>query len=126
MSGSSDCPLRLRDATPSDLPQLEAWCLAHRPDDTPPFVAVTLSEFVAASSRGFLLIVVDGSVERGFVVVSRLWSNRMRGESAVIDDIITDEMIDLELLRHEVRRFVLTRGIDQLLARGEDGTLDAI
>ncbi len=126
MTDTSDAPVRLRSATPADLPQLEAWCLAHRPDDTPPFIAVTLSEFVSASSRGFLLIVLDGSIERGFVVVSRLWSNRSRDEAAIIDDCIVDGATDPDLLRHEIASFVKARGIDRLLVRGEDGALDAI
>lgn len=126
MTDKFDEPFRLRDATPADLPQLEAWCLGYRPGDAPPFIAVTLSEFVAASSRGFLLIIIDGPVERGFVVVSRLWSNRLRGETAVIDDFIVDDKTDLDLLRHEVKRFVKVRGIGDLLSRGDDGALVSI
>jgi len=126
MTDMSDGPLQLRDATPADLPQLEAWCLAHRPGDTPPYIAVTLSEFVSASSRGFLLIILDGTDERGFVVVSRLWSNRLRDEAAVIDDHVADEATDPDLLRHELTRFLKARGIDRLLAHGEDGTLKSI
>jgi hypothetical protein len=125
----SDAPMRLRDATPADLPQLEAWCLAHRPEDKPPFVSVTLvtlSEFVAATARGYLLVIVDEPVERGFVVLSRLWSNRLRGEAVVIDDIVTDDTTDLDLLRYEVKRFVEARGIGSLLARGQDGLLKPI
>lgn len=126
MSALSDEPFRLRNATPADLPQLEAWCLGQRPDDTPPFIAVTLSEFVATPSRGFLLIVLDGTAERGFVVVSRLWSNRLRAEMAVIDDCVVDDVTDLDLLRHEIKRFVGTCGIESVVARRKDGTLDSI
>ena len=123
MSDSSESPLRLREAVPADLPQLEAWCLAFRPDEAPPFVSVTLSEFLAAASRGFLLIVVDGAVERGLVVVSRLWSNRQRGEAAVIDDVLADPSIDSDLLIYEIRRYVASRGIEQLFSRGKDNAL---
>ena len=126
MTDASNAPFRLRDATPADLPQLEAWCLAHRPGDTPPYIAVTLSEFVSATSRGFLLIILDGAVERGFVVVSRLWSNHWRDEAAVLDDHIADEATDPDLLRHEVRRFLKARGITRLLTYGDDGTLRSI
>lgn len=115
--------MRLREAGPADLPQLEAWCLAYRPADTPPYVSVTLSEFLAAASRGFLLIVVDGSVERGFVVISRLWSNRQRGEAAVIDDILADGRVDGDLLTYEIRRYLGNRGIDRLFLLGTDGAL---
>lgn len=126
VNDTSDAPFRLRDATPADLPQLEAWCLAHRPNDTPPFIAVTLSEFVATPSRGFLFIILDGSIERGFVVVSRLWSNLLRDEVGIIDDCIADDATDPDLLRQEVTRLVKARGIGHLLARGEGGTLASI
>ncbi len=117
-----DAPLRLREAGPDDLPQLEAWCLSHRPNDTPPFIAVTLSEFVTAPSRGFLLIVSVGAREHGFVVVSRLWSNRQRAESAVIDDWVLEAGVDFDLVRHEVARHLKGHGINHLLERFEDGS----
>ena len=126
MSDAGDARFRLRNATPADLPQLEAWCLTHRPDDTPPYIAVTLSEFVATPARGFLLIVHDGPAERGFVVVARLWSNRLRTEIAVIDDCVVDDATDRDLLRHEIARFVTAQGIGPLLVRRDDGTLDPI
>lgn len=123
MAETEDAPLRLREAKPEDLSQLEAWCHAHRPAETPPFIAVTLSEFVASATRGFLLIVVEGGRERGFVVVSRLWSNRSRDEAAVVDDCVLEPGIDVDLVRHEIARFVKLRGISRLFFRGEDGAL---
>ncbi|MDP6951977.1 MAG: hypothetical protein QGF53_04375 [Alphaproteobacteria bacterium] len=110
----SEGPLRLRPATPADLPQLEAWCATLRPDERPPFIAATLAEFEQAPARGTLLIVEDGDREMGFVVLSRLWSNRARGEIAVFDDVLVEASVDAELLRHEVETYAKGLGIDQV------------
>lgn len=115
--------LGLRAAVPGDLPQLEAWCHAVRPDDTPPYVAVTLAEFAEAPKRGFLLIVQDGDDEMGFVVLSRLWSNRGRGDAVVLDDIVLAKPIDDALLLHELRRHAAAHGIDQMMRRDASGGL---
>jgi hypothetical protein len=110
----SDAPLRLRPAVPADLPQLEAWCATLRPDERPPFIAATLAEFEQSPGRGTLLIVEDSGHEAGFVVLARLWSNRTRGEIAVLDDVLVEASIDAELLRHEVESYAKRLGIDQV------------
>ena len=119
----SEDPLRLRPARPADLPQLEAWCATLRPDDTPPFVAVTLSEFEKSPGRGALLIVEDGTRETGFVVLARLWSNRLRGEAAILDDMVVDPATDRALLRHQIASYAESLGITTLFERRADGTL---
>ena len=122
----TDTRLGLRAAVPADLPQLEAWCHAVRPDEAPPYVAVTLAEFAEAPKRGFLLIVQDGDRDVGFVVLSRLWSNRGRGDAVVLDDRALTAPIDADLLRHELRRHVATHGIIDIIERGADGTLTVL
>ncbi len=119
----SDGPLRLRPARPADLAQLEAWCATFRPDDSPPFVAVTLSEFETSPGRGALLVVDDGGRETGFVVLARLWSNRLRGEAAVLDDMVVEAATDRALLRHEIAAHARALGITALFERRPDGTL---
>jgi len=110
----SDGPLRLRPALPADLPQLEAWCATLRPGERPPFIAATLAEFEQSPARGTLLIVEDGGHEAGFVVVARLWSNRARGEIAVIDDVLVEPSLDAALLRYEVAAYAKGLGIDDV------------
>ena len=122
----TDTRLGLRAAVPADLPQLEAWCHAVRPDEAPPYVAVTLAEFAEAPKRGFLLIVQDGDRDVGFVVLSRLWSNRGRGDAVVLDDIVLTAAIDRDLLLHELRRHVAAHSIVDLLERGADGALTVL
>ena len=122
----ADTRLGLRDAVPADLPQLEAWCHAVRPDEAPPYIAVTLAEFADAPKRGFLLIVQDGDHDLGFVVLSRLWSNRGRGDAVVLDDRVLTATVDDELLRHELRRHVAAHGIAVMIERGADGTLTVL
>ncbi len=119
----SDGPLRLRPALPADLPQLEAWCATLSPAERPPFIAATLAEFEQSPARGALLIVEDGGREAGFVVLARLWSNRARGEIAVLDDVLVEPSVDAALLRHEVEAHVRELGIDTLLDRSANGVL---
>ena len=110
----SNSPLWLRPAVPADLPQLEAWCATLRPDERPPFIAVTLAEFEQSPARGVLLIVGDGERETGFVVLVRHWSNRACGEIAVIDDVLVEPAVDVVLLRKEVEAHVKGLGINDL------------
>ena len=124
MNGS-DGPLGLRAAGPEDLAQLEAWCHALGGGAGPPFVSVTLSTFLRAPERGELLIVVDGGAERGFVVLARLWSNRLRAEVTVIDDWLLEPGVDEELALFEIARHARALGAAEILVRGADGTLGA-
>lgn len=87
---------------------LEVWARAR--GDGPPFIAVTLSAFEKEPGRGSLLIVEDDGMEAGYVVLSRLWSNRLRGEVAVVDEMYA-EGVDLALVEFEVRRFAAERGL---------------
>jgi len=114
MNEPAEGPLRLRPAMPADLPQLEAWCHTLRAADSPPFIAATLAEFTESPARGFLLVVVDGERECGFAVVSLVWSNRARGETALIDDVLVEPGTDHDLLRLEIARFLRAHGIDRL------------
>jgi hypothetical protein len=119
----TDGRIQTRSAAPADLPQLEAWCHAARPDDTPPYIAVTLAEFTDSPKRGDLLIIQDGDRDLGFVVLARLWSNRGRGDAVVLDDIVIPGGFDRDLLMHELRRHVAALGIGQMMIRDADGAL---
>jgi hypothetical protein len=123
--GAGDGPLALRPAGPEDLAQLEAWCHALRKTERPPFVSVTLSAFLRAPERGALMIVADGGAEVGFVVVSRLWSNRLEAEVAVIDDLVLEPGTDAELVVFEAARHAGGLGAAEVLVRGADGSLRA-
>jgi len=115
--------LALRPARPGDLPQLEAWCHQLRPGERPPFIAATLAEMAEHPGRGTLLIVEDAGAERGFVVIAGLWSNRLRGEVAVIDDWLVDPGLDDDLLLFEAARHARAQGARAVLVRGPDGAL---
>ncbi|MBL29517.1 MAG: hypothetical protein CMM50_18460 [Rhodospirillaceae bacterium] len=114
--------LTLRPAVPADLPMLEIWARAAAAGDGPPFIAVTFSTFEKEPGRGSLLIVEDAGTEAGYVVLSRLWSNRLRGEVAIIDDMHA-EGIDQHLIEFEVRRFASEHGLSVVLGRDETGHL---
>jgi len=118
--------IRLRPATPEDLPVLELWEREGAAEPRPPYVAVTLAAFEKESGRGTLLVVEDGGTEAGCVVLARLWSNRLRGEVLVLDDMHLDSGIDEDLVLHEVRRFAREAGVETLLVRDREGRLTTV
>jgi len=120
---SADAGLGLRPARPADLPQLEAWCYAGGAGGPPPYISVTLSTFEREPGREVLLILSDGGAEVGFVVLSWLWSNRLRAASAVIDDWLVTTAVDDRLVVHEAARFARARGAARVLVHEAAGRL---
>ena len=112
--------LGLPAAVPADLADLEIFELKARPAIRPPYVAASFGAFERAPERGQVLIIEDGGQPVGFAVLAMVWSNRRRGEIAVIDDICADPDLDEALLRLELRRHALARGCVALFHHADD------